>query len=353
MKRLARKLRDSASAPITMIYLTSGSCTNIEAMYNRTKLTMNPKYVPSTAEDPAWTASMPSKTCTLEAGGVELDIANSAVFLEICNDAPTPAGIGVYIGPVQPYVLAVPLASTQQAITAEEAYFVFGFPNGGMVEPWTDETAHHIRTNTKSTLLAWAANINVPAGNWKGMRWDKSSEVVTALKAGDPEKTIGLLGAEILDQNRDSLKSLAFQAYKQKYAYYPDSSQTSFDKKPTREGQYTVWSPTIYLTPTSGGVPTSTTAGYVIDLILGKTNLTPDPGFDSLDEVVGVGLVPECAMSVARDREGGPLRKYAPEQPCGCYFDNEVGTAPASCLACTTDATCGAGKCRHGFCEAR
>lgn len=351
MKRLARRLRDSATKPITIIYLTSGSCTNIDAIYNRTALTMNPKYVPSTAEDPAWTASMPSKTCTLDAAGVPLDIANSAVFLEICTETPVPEGITAYQGPIQPYVFAVSNQSSQRAITAEEAYFVFGFPNGGMVEPWTDETTHFIRTNTKSTLLALAANINVPASKWKGMRFDKSTEVVDALaNAANPEKAIGILGAEVLDQNRDKLKALAFQAYGQKHAYYPDSTPTATDRQNTRDGHYVPWSPTIYLTPTTGGVPNNPDAKYVIDLILGNT-VDPNPGFDSIDVVVEVGLVPSCAMKVTRDREGGELSKYSPAEPCHCYFESQVGTAPASCTACTDNSTCGAGTCRHGFCE--
>lgn len=350
MKRLARKLRDSPQN-LTIIYLTSGSCTNIDAIFNKTPLTMNPKFVPSTVEDPAWTASMPSKTCTLPAQGVPLDVANSALFLQACTDTPVPSDVTAYQGPVQPYVFAVPLASSQKAITAEEAYFIFGFPNGGMVAPWTDEMAHAIRTNTKSTLLALAANINVPAAKWHGMRFDKSTEVVGALSgAADPEKAIGILGAEIIDQNRDKLKSLAFRAYKQNYAYYPDSTATAHDRATVRDGHYVPWSPTIYMTPSVGGVPTSTSAKYVIDLILAN-KVDPDPGFDSIDIVVSVGLVPNCAMKVTRDHEGGDLSLYQPAEPCGCYFDSKVGTTPATCLACTTDATCATGHCNHGFCE--
>jgi hypothetical protein len=111
MKRLGRRLRDSAAMPISIIYLTAGSCTNIDAMFNKTKPTMNPKYVPSSAEDPAWTPSMPSLNCTIDPAGVDLDIGVSAVFLEICTATPVPAELGTFVGPVQPYVFAVPQAS--------------------------------------------------------------------------------------------------------------------------------------------------------------------------------------------------------------------------------------------------
>jgi hypothetical protein len=51
--------------------------------------------------------------------------------------------------------------------------------------------------------------------------------------------------------------------------------------------------------------------------------------------------------------EGGDLSLYSPAAPCGCYFENQVGSLPASCTSCTTDASCNGGKCRYGFCEAK
>src|SRR4051812_3461850 len=47
MKNLGRALRDSSANPMTIVYVTSGSCTNIEAIYADTKITKNPFYVPS------------------------------------------------------------------------------------------------------------------------------------------------------------------------------------------------------------------------------------------------------------------------------------------------------------------
>jgi hypothetical protein len=353
IKGLGRKLRDSTVAPLTLIYVTSGSCTNVDAIAHGTKLTTMPSYVPSTAEDPSWTPSMASVQCTLDAAGVPLDIANSNIFINICPTSSLPQEIGQFYGGIQPYVFVVPTASSQTAITAEEAYFVFGFPNGGMVMPWTDEMQHMIRTNTKSTLLALAANINVPADKWKGQRFDKSTQVVDAVSmSSDPEKTIGILGAEVYDRNRMKMKGLAFRAYRQKFAYFPDSTSSATDKQNTRDGHYTAWSPTIYMTPVQGGAPTSTKAAYVIDLITNKTS-TPKPDFEPIDIIISVGLIPDCAMKVARTREGGDLAFYTPAEPCGCYFESKTGGASAACKACSDDSTCGGGKCRHGFCEAK
>ena len=354
MKALGRKLRDSSARPITLVYNTAGSCTNIEAMYTGGLLTTNPKYIPSTAEDPAWTPSMASPVCRVRAGGVPLDVANSALFVSACNDQPAPAGIGSFEGTVQPYVFVVPAASSQTALTAEEAYFVFGFGAAGQVEPWTDEAFYFIRTTTKSTLLALAAAIRVPGAKWKGNKLDKSSEVVSGVsQSTSPEKTIGILGAEIYDKNRSTLRALAFRTFGQKHAYYPDSSPTAFDKRTTREGQYVPWSPTVYLTKVDGnGRAMSSNAGYVIDLITSRTTTTT-PDFDVLDTIAKQGLVPDCAMKVRRTREGGDLSTYAPAAPCGCKFESVVDPQNNACAACTTDDTCGGGKCRYGYCEAR
>ncbi len=354
MKALGKVLRASQANPITIIYKTSGSCTNIDAMYNGTKLTTNPFYIPSTAEDPTWDPSKPSPQCTIDPAGVPLDVANSNVFISACTQFPTPAGIGTFQGPVQPYVFVVPKASSQTAITAEEAYFTFGFGAQGQVKPWIDESFMFIRTATKSTLLSIAANIGVPAAKWKGVPFDKSSEVLNAVStSASPEKTIGILGAEIYDANRAKVTSLAFQAYKQKHAFFPDSSATATDKQNVRDGHYVIWSPTIYLAPVDAqGNIKNPRAKYIVDMILSRT-VMPTPDFDPLATLISVGLVPDCAMKVTRSFEGGDLSLYTPAEPCGCFYESKVGQPGASCKMCADDAACGGGKCRYGFCEAK
>jgi hypothetical protein len=252
-------------------------------------------------------------------------------------------------GPVQAYVLAVPRASSQTAITFEEAYFVFGFGMAGMASPWTDETQLFIRTTTKSTLLAWAANISVPADKWKGVRRDGSPMVVADLESSpSPEKAIGVLGAEVYDGKRSTLKALAFQARGQRGAYWPDSTPTSFDKKNVRDGHYTVWSPTIWMDTEAGGAPVNADARYVVELIAGRS-VTPAPSFDMIEVIAAVGLTPDCAMEVTRSFEGGLLSKYAPPESCICKYESLVDRS--SCATCTT--TCATGVCRNGFCEVR
>lgn len=352
MKRLARAMRDNTPNPVSMIFTTSGSCTNIRAIYDRRPIAAgtNVQYVPTRAQDPGWNpATSPTLTCQVPAGGVVPDVANSALFNSACTTETPPATVAHAQGPVQAYVLAVPEASSQKAITFEEAYFVFGFGAAGMVAPWADDTQLFIRTVTKSTLLAWAANISVPADKWKGVRRDGSPEVVADLETSTaPEKAIGILGAEVYDGKRGTLNALAFQAKGQRAAYWPDSTASAFDKKNVRDGHYTVWSPTIWMDTIAGSAPVNASARYVIDLIAGKS-VSPAPNFDTIAVIAAVGLVPDCAMGVTRSFEGGPLSLYRPTESCVCKYESLVDQS--NCTTCST--TCATGVCRNGFCEVR
>lgn len=348
LKGLGRAMRDNTPRPATLVFFTSGSCSNIQAIFRRTPITMNLSYIPSVAQSAEWTTSDVPWTCTPPTGGIVPDIANSAVFNSACTTEATPSTVHVQQGPVQAYVMAVPEASSQTAITFEEAYFTFGFGAGGMISPWADESQMFIRTVTKSTLVAWANNISVPVDKWKGIKLDKSTDVVNGLLTSPtPEKAIGILGVEVYDALRDKLNVLAYRAKGQYAAYYPDSTATARDKKNLRDGHYTVWSPTIWMDTTdAGGTPVKADTRYVLDLISGK-EVTPKQSFDMLKIITDVGLVPDCAMGVNRTFEGGPLQIYKPTQSCACRYESLVDQT--SCNTCTT--TCATGVCRNGFCE--
>jgi hypothetical protein len=351
MRRLGRALRDNTPKPITLVWFTSPSCTNISAMYTPTPIAAGRamQYVASAAEDPMWTPATPNRTCEAPSANVQPpDVGNSALFNSACTTATPPATVVLTHGPVQAYVLAVPKASNQTSITSEEAYFVFGFGGAGMISPWMNEAQLFIRAVTTSTLLAWAANIGVPADKWKGDRRPGSPEVVASLQTStSPQQAIGILGAEVYDQFRDTLSQLAFRARGQQAAYYPDSTYSARDKKNVRDGHYTVWSPTIWMDFVSGTTPVKADARYVIDLIAGHT-VTPAPSFDMISIIAAVGLVPDCAMGVKREVEGGPLSIYRPTESCACRFES-ITTTTSACQTCTT--TCATGTCRNGFCE--
>lgn len=351
MKALGHKLRASQK-PVTLVYYLSGSCTNINTMYGASPLLKtNPSYVPSQAEVPGWDPSQPSPTCTIDTtAGVPLDVANSNVFVSACTQAAAPTGIGTFQGAIQPYVFIAPTTSTQQAITAEEAYLLFGADD--FISPWGDLTTMFIRATTKSTLVSMAAAIHVPPAKFKGTVAASSSAVLSSVSnSPNAEATIGLLGAEVYDGNRTYVKSLAFKTFGQKYAYYPDSTSTARDKHNLRDGHYVIWSPTVYLAPVdAAGTIVNANAKYVVDLIQGKA-VAPD--FDPLAVGISVGLVPDCAMKVTRTVEAGDLSLYTPAEPCGCFFESLVGQASATCVACSTTTPCASGACRHGFCEAK
>jgi hypothetical protein len=374
MKALGRKLRDNTPKQETLIWQSSGSCTNIAAFYNHTKNTLTTpawSVIPAIADSGAWSQTDAPWTCVPPTGGVAIDIANSALFNEACaNGEPHPADVAENTGPTQAYVLAVPELSTQTAITFEEAYFVFGFGADGGISPWTDPTQFFIRTSTKSTLLAWALQLTITdATKMQGVTFDASQSVVDALNgkavtgdksatyAGptDNEKAIGILGAEVYDANRATLNILAYRAKDQWAAYYPDSTSTSRDKKNVRDGHYVVWSPTIYMNyPAAANV---TDTQYIIDLIAGKT-VTPEPNFDPSEVVARVGLVPLCAMKVTRMHEQAPLTGFTPPEDCTCKYESLVDTT--SCVTCTGEGTACTrqdgstqGVCHQSYCEVR
>ncbi|HEX2569338.1 MAG TPA: hypothetical protein VH877_07245 [Polyangia bacterium] len=346
LKRLGKELRDREN--VTLVWRASGSCTNLDALYGDVKLTGTLSYIPQ-GYDPATTPTPP--TCTTPAGGVSVDIANSIVFTGTCPSSRPPTIVD-QPGPVQSFVFVVPRASSQRVITAEEAYFAFGFGQAGGVEPWTDESQLYTRPPTKGTVISVGASIRVPAGKWKGQAIDMSKDLASLVaQSPAPERALGILGSEVFDTYRTTLRQLAFRAFGQYHAYYPDSTENAQDKRNVRDGHYHIWSYTRWLLPTDGaGNALKPLAARVVSLIVGSP-VAPPPAFEPLDAEIEVGLVPRCAMRVARTSEGGDFTLDAPVAPCGCYFESRTGGT--SCTACTSDSTCGGGRCRHGYCEAR
>lgn len=368
LKALGKILRAQAT-PVTLVYIPSGSCTNLANMYQGKYVVSGkgggPYYIPSDPSFDPVAGTVP--TCTITPA-MKPDMAMSIVFPD-ATDCPTagtrPNTVGMFKGPVQAFVFAVPRMSSQVAITAEEAYLVYGFGANDptkLVQPWSDPNFLYARPVTKGTMISIGANIGVPAGKWQVLpanAIDQSSAVASTLIShnsdGNADKTLGILGAEIYDQsaNRAMLKSLAFRAFKQYHAFWPDSTPTSFDKQNLRDGHYTLWSYVQYAANVDGnGVPTNPTVKNLIDMLVGNT-VTTNPAFEPLDTEIGNGLVPACAMSVQRQAEGGDLSLYSAPEPCGCYYDAKVPNGSTTCTACTSSSTCGTGMCRHGYCEAR
>jgi hypothetical protein len=364
LKVIGRKLRDTAN--ITLVYELTGSCGITSDMYTNEPIVGGAllDYIPSTAENPSWDPTQPEENCTVDPNGAAVAVGIAALFVETCGlgDPPPGSGLALVKGPIQAYTFVVPTASDQHAIWAEEAYYAFGFGNANLLLPWNDQELMFIRPPSKSTLVATAANILVPPNDWHGVPENASEDVVTAVATSPtPEPTIGILGSEVYDADRSAgIKTLAFRTFGQTHAYYPDSTSTAFDKQNLRDGHYTLWSPTVYITPVDAtGAPVNPAVAYLEDLVIGVAGATPPGGgtpINGLADVITVGLTPDCAMKVTRTSDGGPLSLYTPSTPCGCFFLSQIpgatpGATPPGCTACTSSATCSGGTCNYGFCE--
>jgi ABC-type phosphate transport system substrate-binding protein len=303
--------------------------------------------------------------CDLPTPAAHLDVVMSDVFMSSCPGAPTtlPADAQDTTDFIQAMLFVIPknLATPQQAITAEEAYFVFGFGgSAGMASPWLDVTVglmhQAIRNKGSGTQQMVGRASGLPGdyinqGKMKGFDEGGSGGVVTAVGTSTDPTEIGILSMDQYDAHRDTLRSLAFKNFHQWFAYYADSTATSFDKANVRDGHYWIWGPEHFFTRMNGTATVRPNAQVFLDLIKGKTPIT---GTTILDVEIAAHVVPECAMKVQRSTEVGPISKFAPATPCGCYFEFKA-TGTNSCTACTDPdgtACAGGGVCRHKFCEA-
>jgi hypothetical protein len=341
------------SNPITIIWRGQSSCDALDSTLSATPLSGTGSY---------WDPSQSSDevSCTipeLDAGTVTADISITDIFASTCVALPNglPNNVGDYFGPVQTMTFVVPEASSQKAISATAAYFVYGFGKDSGVEPWTDPTYIFRLDDASGTQRIISAGIGVPADKWKGTNAGYSAVMITDLTsvaAAAANSTIGILAAtNITDTLVPQLNVLAYKHYGQACAYYPDSSESSRDKRNVRDGHYALWAPIhLFTRLDSKGVPTSSDALRVINYLTGATS--PPGGVDLVQVAALNNLVPTCAMKVKREREMGALTTFSPQNPCNCYFE-KVATGVTSCTACTGQADCTASQavCSFGYCE--
>ncbi|MFZ5893690.1 MAG: hypothetical protein ACOY0T_21695 [Myxococcota bacterium] len=340
---------------INVVYISKGSCDGVTALATETTL------ITGTAS--VWGADGKEVAggCNLPTAGVVIDIGVSDVFASSCGVATLPSGVKDFLGPVQSMTFAVPLKSTQGAISAEAAYLTFGLGADGET-PWSDPTKYFIRTASSGTQQMLAAAIKVPAAKWaaptanqlsgSGAVRDALNMIQSTGTQADADLAIGILATDVVDKNRTTLRALPYQHFGQTCGYLPDSTATSFDKQNTRDGHYMVWGPLHMLTRTTAGVPKNVNAKKVIDYLTGAVV----PAFDLIALEATTGVVPDCAMRVSRDSEVGPLSSYMPPHSCECKFvAAATNKTPAGCTPCTTSATCPTTHpaCNYGFCEVR
>jgi ABC-type phosphate transport system substrate-binding protein len=339
------------TAGYTIVYQSQGSCTGVDAIVSGTKVTGTGTVFQADAVN--------KDTCTFDAAGESVDVGVSDVFAKSCKvDQPTT--VGDFFGPIAAMNLVVPKASTQTAVTWEQVHMLFGYGADAQVSPWTDNQQIFHRNDKSGTQQMVAYAVDLPADKWKtgadaatGPFDTGGSGALRDKVAAGAATAIGILGADSYDLARERLSALAFKGKDQLFAYFPDSTAASFDKRNVREGRYLIWGP-LHMLATIGadGKPTNAAAKKLIDVVMGNDSIA---GADIVDIETDAHTVPSCAMSVKRTTELGPLSPYAPAVPCACYFEKRADGA-TSCATCTgADGTActGGGVCRRGYCEAR
>jgi hypothetical protein len=317
-------------------------------------------------------------TCTLnnESAATLPQIAASDVSYASCKNftfPSLPTGIGEFVGPIQTMNFIVPTASTANAISAQAAYFVFGFANGGGVPQWANTNSDaniFIRGDSSGTQSMLAVGINVPANLWQGT----SSVGGTTLSSGtmlttvggataaNASSTIGILSSDVIEGTANNtasgvlVKGLAFQAYDQTCPWYPNSASSTHDKQNVRDGHYVLWGPERFYAPIgTNNLPSNSLAASWVGYFNNTVTYPSTNGYvDLLKTEINQFLIPQCAMSVQRagNVEIGPLTPATPT--CDCLFDSLQKTGGTSCTACTSNTSCpmSAPNCRYGYCEA-
>jgi hypothetical protein len=243
---------------------------------------------------------------------------------------------------------------------------VWGFGSGSGVGPWTDENYLLQRSGTSGTQSMMGAAINLDPFAWRGKKHKSNQEVLAdilgAASNPDPsvvEKTIAIMGADFVEDNRSQIKALAYQDRGESCGYYPDSTPASHDKRNVRDGHYPVWGPSHFIVPVDANQqPIKGVVKTFVDALSGTVQVA---SLDLLQAYVQRHVVPQCAMRVTRKNDGGDYSPYAPSVSCGCYYDF-LATGRSDCVTCKTTADCasapnGATNCNVfgsppvGYCE--
>ncbi|MFO0684763.1 MAG: hypothetical protein U0234_22085 [Sandaracinus sp.] len=348
LKRIGTQLAGAAS-PITVIYQSPGACFAITHYVDGTPITGNATY---------WDAAGAQHTCTLGAVGVRPDFGMAGNGATLCNGVTSvPSGIGDFAGPVTSWSVIVPVDSTQQSIAAEALYFIYGFGGAaGGVAPWNDDAFVFGRNATSAAQIELGLAIGVPAASFHAIDTSSNQGTVNALHAAtDPEASIGFTSTEVVDANPTLVRTLAYQHYDQSCGYWPSSTATAFDRRNVRDGHYYLWSQYHFFAPVDGtGAISDADTAELIGYFTGDA--TPPAGVNVLQQTILNGNIPQCAMTVWRDTDIGPLYSFVPPFSCGCYFEEvATGSAPATCTPCSSSTDCAGTPstpfCHYGYCE--
>jgi len=378
MRQVAAALR-SLPEPITVLWHDPGACIGFGHFVGGTipgSTTRNVVY---------WDAAGVATTCQAPTStGLPVDFAHMGNTADFCAAYPngTPAGIGDFQGPVQTVNIITDKDSSQKSISAEALYYILGLgATAADVSPWTNPRHMILRTTSSFVHQFVAASVfdsplkvfyDHPSITGRvGVEVPGNPESVTQIVtagASNPESPLGYVSGSAADAGRASVKTLAYQHFGQTCAYWPDSSESSLDKINVRQGLYHFWTPGHFFAPVNGsgqiisnrpGADANERAaiaervqrliGYFSGELASPAGVNPPIG----QRIIAAGDIPLCAMQVTREGTAGAVSSYAPEEPCGCYFEAIATGNTAVCEACATSDDCtGSQECRFGYCEA-
>jgi ABC-type phosphate transport system substrate-binding protein len=355
----------------TIIYVSQGSCAGAEAITGEIKI--------PAADNNAdiFINSKAGDKCSVPAGGVVANLGVSDVFADSCsNIGELPDGVKDFQGPIQVMNFVVPIGADAsiQSISAEAAYLVYGFdvssdnPDTGASwadgTPWTVKDSIWARNGSSGTQSMIGKAIGVDPASWPISSYTDGNTVAhntgssggmvakIGTPTGDIDATIGILASTELDDNRSTIRGLAYQHYGQICGYWPDSTSSSKDKLNVRNGRYAIWGPLHMFTKVDGqGAPESETVADLIGYIDGSKSLD---GVDLLALAASKNVVPVCAMEVSRSEELGEYQSVNPSCTCA-YLDARGELDEDACKTCDNDDDCTEGNkttCSYGYCEA-
>ena len=356
------------SPPVWLVYNDTGSaCVGYQDLVTPTTINSG-LYWDTTAKALA--------TCTIG--------ANAPVTFAVMGNSPTQcpqtsslaSGYGEFLGSVQSIDFVVPVtqSATQQSLSTEAAYYIWGFGAVGpnTVAPWTVPANIFTRSSSSFLTIFLGLETHLPVARiaqpypavGDAAAPANPTQVKTTLltesglnalngTAGQ-ESGIGFLSAEIADAYRSQIRVLAYQHTGQTCGYWPDSTKDAFDKVNVRTGQYWLWSPVHYFAAVTAGTDATKVANIAdpatknfIGWITG--DVAQPAGVDIFNAEVGAATVPKCAMEAWRDGDLSAPYSYQPPASCSCKFDIATGNAnkPTSCHTCSADGDCSTGHCRN------
>ena len=356
-----------AKQGISIIYSPISSCNGVLAVSPSpdnpvlSPLSTTPHYYTA---DPTDSTKVVQNSCTLS-NNTFAAIGVSDVAFSSCQNVDKPANIGEWAGPEQAMLIVVPKANyTTTALSSQQAAAIWGCGTQSGVPPFANENAIQQRSQTSGTQILVARNIGVPESAFKGAPNGSSGVMVQSLLNPNYQQNgIGFVAADIYAGQRANLNAVAFRGIGQTKAYYPDSTAIATDLKNVRDGHYMIQGPLHFFVPlvaTAGGAPApAANAKLVIDWLTGAVPIDPTDtqNIKYVNTVALGGDVPQCAMKVKIDKDGGKFSPYHPQVSCTCAFEAAklVQSAPGTCTThCTSDADCTTvpgTRCQTGYCE--